>query len=214
MIYTFDHADQYGEEWPMNNASKDLRGYLGSIQDRLKPVRKSVDVLTQLPALCSQSSDPLLFENLNGYGGWRLADRLLGDRELQALALACAPDAVIPHYAAATATGPGMLSDVADGPVKEIIWSGAEADLTRLPVPVPSEGIDVPHMDLKAEDFRSPVISGSVAITRHPESGVQNCFFTMAKVVGSHRAHCYVFSPHTWENIAAWTLPSSFITAR
>jgi len=189
----------------MNDGSKDLRGYLGSIQDRLKQIRKPVDVSTELPALCSQSSDPLLFENLKGYDNWRLADRLLGDRELQALALACAPDAVIPHYAAATATGPGMLSDVADGPVKEIIWSGAEADLTRLPVPVPSEGIDVPHMNLKAEDFRSPVISGSVAITRHPDSGVQNCFFTMAKVVGSQRAHCYIFSPHTWENIAAWT---------
>jgi len=186
-------------------SGKDLRSYLEVAEQRLKVIRKPVEVATQIPALCSQSSDPLLFENLRGFDGWRLADRLLGDRALQALALGCAPGAVIPHYAAQTASGPASTQDVAEGPVKEVVWTGADADLRRLPVPVPSEGIDVPHLKLKPEDFRSPVISGSVAITRHPESGVQNCFFTMAKVVAGQRAHCYIFSPHTWENIAAWT---------
>jgi len=188
----------------MTGNYKDLRSYLASLGDRLGVIRKPVDVATQLPALCSQSSSPLLFSNLKGFNGWQLADRLVGDRRLQALALGCAPGAVIPHYAALSAAGPGALEDVSEGPVKEVIWSGADADLERLPVPVPSEGIEVPHLNLKPEDFQSPVISGSVAITRHPESGLQNCFFTMAKVVGSRRAHCYVFSPHTWENIAAW----------
>lgn len=182
----------------------DLRAYLAAVGDRLTTIRKPVDVETQLAALCSQSDHPILFENLKGFEGWRLADRLLSDRGLQARALGCSAEGVIPHYASLTAAGPGEITEVDDGPVKEVVWTGADADLGRLPVPVPSEGIHVPHLDLEPEDFRAPVISGSVAITRHPESRVQNCFFTMAKVVSGQRAQCYVFSPHTWQNIAAW----------
>ena len=182
----------------------DLRGFLDQAEQRLKTVRTPVDVVTEIAALCSQSKDPLLFENLAGHDGWRLADRLLGDRELQALALGCDPTNVIQHYAARTSAGPGPTESVETGRVKEVIWTGDDANLHRLPVPVPSEGIEVPHLDLRPEDFRSPVISGSVAITRDPDSAVHNCFFTMAKVVGQQRAQCYIFSPHTWQNIAAW----------
>ena len=183
---------------------RDLRSFLKSAAPRLKSVGKSVDVGTEIAALCSQSDDPLLFEELAGHEGWRLADRLLGDRELQALAMGCQAHEVIPYYAGKTAQGPGPLEPVSNGPVKEVIWTGDEASLARLPVPIPSEGIEVPHLDLRPEDFQSPVISGSIAMTRHPDSGIHNCFFTMAKVVGDRRAQCYIFSPHTWENIAAW----------
>jgi len=183
---------------------KTLRGFLEAAGPRVKTIARAVDVSSQIAALCSQSHDPLLFENLPGYDGWRLADRLLGDRDLQALALGCEASAVIQHYAARTGGGRGPTKTVESGPVKEVIWSGDEAALSRLPVPVPSEGIEVPHLDLEPADFQSPVISGSIAITRHPDSGVHNCFFTMAKVVGEQRAQCYIFSPHTWENIAAW----------
>jgi 2,5-furandicarboxylate decarboxylase 1 len=188
----------------MTDGRSDLRSYLAQVSHRQKTIGKPADVLTEVAALCSQSDDPLLFENLPGYAGFRLADRLLGDRELQAAAMGCEPDDVIRHYAARTAAGPGPLDRVDSGPVKEVVWTGDDASLARLPVPVPAEGIDVPHLELKAQDFHSPVISGSIAMTRHPESGVHNCFFTMAKVVGERRAHCYIFSPHTWQNIEAW----------
>ncbi|MDJ0927353.1 MAG: UbiD family decarboxylase [Gammaproteobacteria bacterium] len=188
----------------MSTSGKDLRSFLEQVSHRMGIVRKAVDVKTEIGELCSQSDDPLLFEHLSHHDDFRLVDRLLGDRELQSIALGCEPAAVIPHYAAQTAAGPGPTETVNGGPVKDIVWTGHGASLYKLPVPIPSEGIDVPHLDLKPKDFQSPVISGSVAMTRHPESRVHNCFFTMAKVVGEQRAQCYIFSPHTWQNIAAW----------
>jgi len=182
----------------------DLRAYLASVATDAYHISKPVNVDSELAALCSESTRPIVFDNLAGFDGWRLADRLIGDRALQGLALDCPPDAVIQTYAARTAAGPGATELLDDGPVREVIWTGEDANLHRLPVPVPSEGIEVPYLDLRPEDFRAPVISGSIAITKNPATDVHNCFFTMAKVVGEQRAHCYIFSPHTWQNIAAY----------
>ena len=190
----------------MTTSTEDLRSYLKDVETRheLLTITKAVDVEDEVPALCSETKVPTLFENLKGYDGWRLADCLLRDRIQHGIALKCPPEAVIGHYASLTARGPGKTVLVDDSPAKEVVWTGEEIDLRKLPVPIPSEGIDVPHLSLTPEDFATPVISGSVAVTRNPETGLQNCFFTMAKVDSARRAHCYVFSPHTWENIRAY----------
>lgn len=190
----------------MEHDSQDLRSFLQLLEERgeLSRITKPAEVASQIPALCSQTPRPILFENMPGFGGWRLADCLLRSRKLQALALNSPQDAVIPWYAERSAQGPGPICTVGDGPVKEVIWRGEDASLQRLPVPMPSEGLEVPHLKLKPEDFRTPVISGSIAITKNPETKIHNCFFTMAKVHDARRAHCYIFSPHTWQNVAAY----------
>lgn len=188
----------------MVSERSDLRAYLESVAADTCRIGKPVDVESEIAALCSESTRPILFDNLPGFDDFRLVDRLVGDRALQGLVLGCAPDAVIRTYAARTAAGPGQTELVDDGPVREVIWTGDDASLLRLPVPVPSEGIDVPYLELRPQDFRAPVISGSIAITKNPATDVHNCFFTMAKVVSEQRAHCYIFSPHTWQNIAAY----------
>ena len=43
----------------MNDRPSDLRGYLAQLSTRRKTIRKAADVLTEVGALCSQSSDPL-----------------------------------------------------------------------------------------------------------------------------------------------------------
>ncbi len=190
----------------MDHNRQDLRTFLRDVEARneLLRIAKPADAQTEIPALCSQVTQPVLFENLPGYENWRLTDCLVRGRETQALALGCTPDVVIPTYAERAGRGPGETRLIEDSPVKQVIWTGEEADLHRLPVPMPSDGITVPHLDLKPEDFRTPVISGSITITRNPDTGIHNCSFTMAKVAGKQRAHCYVFSPHTWANIEAY----------
>lgn len=189
----------------MSINTESLRSYLKDVetQQELLTVKKAVDVENEIPALCSETEVPTLFENLKGYSGWRLADCLLRDRIHHGIALKCPPEAVIGHYASLTARGPGETVPVDDSPAKEVVLMGEAADLGKIPVPIPSEGIEVPHLSLTPEDFATPVISGSVAVTRNPDTGLHNCFFTMAKVDSARRAHCYVFSPHTWENIRA-----------
>lgn len=183
--------------------TEDLRSFLDEVESKqhLLRIQAATRVDTEIPALCSETRVPTLFENLPGYDGWRLADCLLRDRVHQAIALKCAPDKVISHYAELSARGPGKTVMVTEGPVKEVICSGEEVDLYNIPVPVHAEGIEVPHLGLHPADFASPVISGSIAVTRNPGSGIQNCFFTMAKIITAQRAQCYIFSPHTWENI-------------
>ena len=190
----------------MKSNTEDLRSFLREVElkGELLNITRAVNVWDEVPTLCSQTEVPTVFENLEGHGNWRLADCLLRDRVHQGIALKCPPENVISHYASLTARGPGPTELISDSPVNEVIKTGNEIDLNELPVPVPSEGIEVPHLELKPSDFATPVISGSIAITRHPDTGVHNCFFTMAKVVGSNRIHNYVFSPHTWENIRAW----------
>ncbi len=187
----------------MNLSTKDLRSFLAEVEKKsaLLSITKAVDVKNEVAALCSETDKPIIFENLTDYKGFRLLDCILRDRLHQSLALGCDENEVIAHYAAMSGRGPGQTSLVNESPVKETIWLGDEIDLTRLPVPIPAEGIHVPHLNLTPDDFALPVISGSIGITKNPHSNVQNCFFTMAKVDGPKRAHCLVFSPHTWENI-------------
>ncbi len=187
----------------MNHGSEDLRSFLSDVEKKhpLLKINKPVNVENEIPALCSETRVPTLFNNLRGYDNWRLADCLIRDRQHHGIALGCPPEDVISHYAAITGHGPGETVLISDSPHKEIIWTGEDVDLAKLPVPIPAQGVEVPHLGLKPEDFACPVISGSIAITKHPESGVHNCFFTMARVDSAKRAHCYVFSPHTWENI-------------
>lgn len=191
----------------MSYSKRDLRTFIADVERQRTVLRigRTVDVRDQVPALCSETTETIVFESLAGFPGWRVADCLVRDRAHQALALGCADDEVIPCYAQRAARGPGTTVLIPDAPVKEVVWRGDEARLDRLPVPVPSEGMDVPHLGLKPEDFRTPVISGSIAVTREPGSRVHNCFFTMAKVHDARRAHCYIFSPHTWQNIQAYS---------
>jgi 2,5-furandicarboxylate decarboxylase 1 len=190
----------------MNHSTQDLRSFLAGVeqQQTVLQIGKPVDVRQQVPALCSATTDTIVFNALEGFDGWRLTDCLVRDRVHQAIALGCRSDQVVPHYAQLAGRGPGRTVLIDDAPVKAVIWRGDEASLHRLPVPVPSEGIEVPHLGLKPEDFQTPVISGSIAVTKDPETNVHNCFFTMAKVHDARRAHCYVFSPHTWQNIQAY----------
>jgi 2,5-furandicarboxylate decarboxylase 1 len=187
----------------MNFNSEDLRSFLAEVESgyKLQRISQAVSVADEIPALCSEITLPTVFENLQGFADWRLTDGLIRDRLHQAIALKCQPHEVIARYAQLTIRGPGETGVVKDSPVKEVVWTGKDADLTRLPVPIPAEGIDVPHLGLKADDFATPVISGAIAVTKNPATGVHNCFFTMAKVHSAQRTHCYVFSPHTWENI-------------
>ena len=62
----------------MTFSELDLRTFLDQLADRNKTqsIGKPVCVATEVAALCSESERPLLFENLKGFEGWRLADRL------------------------------------------------------------------------------------------------------------------------------------------
>ncbi|MEH6581202.1 MAG: UbiD family decarboxylase, partial [Halioglobus sp.] len=189
----------------MNYCDADLRSYLTQASDRTLTIRKPVDPATEIAALCSETVQPTVFENLTGYPDFRLADGLTRFRDTQALALGIegGPEGVIPGYAAKLAAGPGTTVEIENSPIKEVIWKGDEARLSRLPIPIASEGYDFPHLGIKEQDFLVPTISGGMGVTCDPE-GNQNTFFTMAKVVGDQRIHFFMLPGHTARNVQAW----------
>lgn len=169
-------------------------------------IDKQVDVHHEVAALCSETTQPTLFTNLKDYPDFQLTDCLTRFRDTQALALGIErdnPGRVLPAYLEKLSQGPGPTVTVDDAPVKEVIWQGEDVDLARLPIPVPSEGEDFPHLGLKKEQFQTPTISSGMAVTRSPE-GVYNTFYTMAKVVSKDRLQFFMLPGHTEKNVQAW----------
>lgn len=133
-------------------------------------VDKPVEVTTQVAALCSETTKPTLFRNLKNYEDFQLTDCLTRFRDTQAIAMGIErgkPELVMSSYLQMISKGPGPTVSIDDAPIKEVIWTGEDADLFRLPVPVPSEGVDFPHLNIKAEDFHVPTISGGMGVTKH-----------------------------------------------
>lgn len=61
-----------------------------------------------------------------------------------------------------------------EAPVKEVVWTGADADLSRLPI--------LRHQELDAGKY----VTSAVSITRDPKSGVQNAGIFRAQVHNDH----------------------------
>ena len=161
---------------------KDLRSYL----DEVKP---EVDPLTTVGALCDQSEWPLVFHHLKGFPGWRLVDRLVSRRELQARILGCTPDRVVHTLAARIQRiGTGEVKIVAEGPVQSVVTKGADADLTTLPHCIHSEG------------DAGRYIGAGICMTRDPDSRVRNLAFLRHQIKGPRRTGFLVLPRHTWRH--------------
>jgi 2,5-furandicarboxylate decarboxylase 1 len=90
-----------------------------------------------------------------------------------ALALGTTPQEMIQVYSARQGN-PIAPRIVETGPVKEVIWTGEDADLTRLPLPV--------HNELDG----GPYITAACLAARHPQTGVMNVGLYRHQVLGPH----------------------------
>ena len=194
----------------MNYSKMDLRSFFKDVDEAglSLHIKKEVDVREEVPALCSETFKPTMFENIKGFEDFKLVDGLTRTREMQKFALGfdCENGEVIPNYAKMIAKGPGptVTIEKSDAPVKEIIWTGEDAKLSRLPIPVPSEGYDIPHLAVKKEDFNVPTISGGIVITKDPNTDIQNTFYSMAKVVDEQKIHTFMVASHPNAHLAAY----------
>ncbi|HXH81913.1 MAG TPA: UbiD family decarboxylase [Candidatus Tectomicrobia bacterium] len=168
---------------------KDLRSYLDDVKDVRVDVHREVDPLANVGALCDQSEWPIVFHALRGFPGWRLADRLVSRRELQARILGCAPDRVVHTLAEAfQRIGAGTLTTVSKAPVQDVVRTGGEVDLTALPHAI--------HSEADAGRY----IGGGICITRDPESRIRNCAFLRHQIKGPRRTGFLVLPRHTWRH--------------
>jgi 2,5-furandicarboxylate decarboxylase 1 len=159
-----------------------IRGYLGNLEQQGELVRfaKEVDPLQNLTAIGWKAYDQLgkasLFDNLAGFPGWRACNQIITDRKKWAIGLGVDEDDVINAFNNRVRNPVDPVMVDSDGaPVKQIIATGDDLDLTKVPAAWTSE------MD------PGPFIASGMAIIKDPDTGIRNMSIHRQQVMGKNR---------------------------
>jgi 2,5-furandicarboxylate decarboxylase 1 len=157
---------------------KDLRTFLAEVAERrpdeIKMVEEDVEPRFGLTAVAArlerEGRFPALYFTSVGDSNIPVIVNLTATYERLALALGTDIQNLVPTYAERQSHPvPPVVVD--SGPVKEVVWTGPEADLTRLPIPT--------HNALDG----GPYLTSATLVSRHPQTGVLN--------VGLYRHHIH-----------------------
>ena len=156
-----------------------LRGHVANLEQQGELVRitKEVDPHENLSAIGWKAYDRLgkssLFTNLKGFPGWQVCNQIIADRRKWSIALGVGEDALIPMLCDRIKR-PVEPVEVAraDAPVKEVIWTGGDVDLTKVPAMWHSERDPAPY------------IASGMAIIKDPETGIRNMSIHRQQVLG------------------------------
>jgi len=148
---------------------RDLHAFLATHKGEHLQVDKTVP-LDHVGALVAQATETIVFNNLEGYPGFRLVDLLFCNRRAQARVLGCAPTEVVPRLAEVLRAGPKPLREVDGGACQELVYTGGDVDLAMLPI--------VRHTALDPYPYCT-----SFAIHRDPETGQHNVMYPRCGVL-------------------------------
>ena len=172
---------------------RDLRNFIEGIEKlgELKTVRKAdwdleIGAITEISA--SEPNPPaLLFDDIKDYPrGFRLLTNMFQTQSRTALALGLSPDLegvdlvrAVKDLLKSVSSVPPVLQD--DGPVRENIFTGKEANVLRFPAP-----------KLHREDGGRYIGTADAVITRDPDAGWVNLGTARVQVLDEHRVSLYV----------------------
>lgn len=166
---------------------QNLRGYIELIREHklLLDIQKEIDPLTNLAGIAYRAENELgkgtLFHNLKGFPGWRAVSYMCGSREKMALGLGTTKDKALVELGARVSRGLVKPKVVQDGPVKEVILKGDNADLGRIPIHVHSDS-----------DRGVPFIGSAMQTVKDPETGVQNIALQRDHIKGARKMGIFV----------------------
>ena len=168
---------------PKNALDPDLRGYLETNADIVTVIEKPVRI-DDVGALSAQSEGPIVFDNIEEFPGFRICDILVKHRWSQCRALGVPEDEYLGTLARRLRMAPRGFTDVDTGPVKEVVLTGEEVDLSRLPVPVHSQ-------------FETDPYITAMNIVKDPETGFYNSSHAGTTPIERDRALMSFVTPHT-----------------
>jgi 2,5-furandicarboxylate decarboxylase 1 len=142
-----------------------LEQHKGNYLEINRPVK-----LDQVGALVAQANQTIVFNNLEGYPGFRLVDLLFCNRQAQARVLGCEPKQVVPVLSTVVKTGPKPLKEVSTGACQERVFVGNDVNLAMLPIPRHTARDPYPY-------------TTSFAVHRDPDTGMQNLMFPRTGVL-------------------------------
>ena len=167
-----------------------LRDFLKDLGTELIRIDDEIDPVTQAGAICSQSPRPIHLTRLKGFPGWSLCDILVKDRERQARALGTTPKNVVRDLSDRMFSRvPGQSKVVPDGPCKEVKLIGDAADLTKLPIPIHSEG------------DAGRYLGSGITITKDPDTGARNEAIIRSQVKGPRKIGFWMAARHNWAHL-------------
>ena len=165
---------------------KDLRTFLQKLIDhdpkQLMIVEQEIDPIFEATAIVDQMrTDPrypnypaVLFRKIKG-SSIPLLINLQGTYERLALCIDSNLKGMVEEFSRReNAPLPVKRMSRSEAPVKEVVWKGAAADLTKLPI--------LRHQELDAGKY----VTSAVSILRDPKTGVQNAGIYRAQLHGNH----------------------------
>jgi len=175
---------------------QDLRGYLDAVKrrkpDELQVVSRPIDPAYEITALVvklekeRRKRPVLLFENVKGTK-FPVLTNVHASRSRLALALNCAPDAMLATYLRAM-DKPIAPRVVKTGPAQEVVLTGADVDLYALPQIVHHEG------------DAGPYITSAISFARDPASETWNCAYNRLMIQGRDTTSIHLtLGKHLWE---------------
>ncbi len=169
---------------------KDLRTFLKELEadDFLNVIHSPVDPATEMGTLFDQTDRPILFESIKGFDDWRVCGELLTRRRAQALALGCEPKDVVPELVRRYRKGLVPFEIVDDGPCKEIVRTGDDVDLGRLPI--------IKH----SEKDGNITIGAGMNYTRDLETGIGNLAMLRMEVRDRNHTGMLLVPRHTYRH--------------
>ncbi|HSC41835.1 MAG TPA: UbiD family decarboxylase [Candidatus Binatia bacterium] len=166
---------------------QDLRSYIDLIREHklLLDIKKEVDPLSNLAGIAyrgeNEQGKATMFHNLKGYKGWTAVSYMCGSREKMALGLGTTKDKALVELGGRISRGLIKPKIVEDGPVKEVVWKGDDADLGRLPIHVHSDS-----------DRGVPFIGSAMQFVKDPETGTQNIALQRDHIKGAKKMGIFV----------------------
>jgi len=167
---------------------RDLRQFIEHLEASGQLVRIRTDVQAKhgIAAYIRKTSDTngpaLFFENVAGYDSPAVGG-LFATRQLMLEALGATEDNAVNRFLDATerAVSPRLVND---GPCREVIKIGNDADLTKIPVPT------------YCVQDSGPFITAGVAISKDVEDGGKNASIYRFEVKGERRLGVLATPPH------------------
>lgn len=173
---------------------KDLRSFVAELEARFpdeiarvtKPIGPRYEITALLTRLEKAKRFPLLFcENVEGCEAPVLINAQ-ASRKLMALALGCGPEDLAKTFSERQGR-PLAPVQVEDAPVHEVVKTGAEIDLAKVPL--------LTHYDVNA----APYITAGIVVAADPDTGARNTSYNRLMMAGKRELRIFMaIGRHLW----------------
>lgn len=159
-----------------------------SRNDVLLSVKEEIDPQADMSAfLCRSKEKAVLFENVKGHPGWKVLGQAPGNMANASLAFGTEFRKITTEFVRRLNRGPLPCRIVNGGPVKDVVHTGNDVQLSKLPA------------HIQGQKDAGPYITSGLCIIKDPETGIRNMSFHRLQIKGDRKLGIMMVpGRHTW----------------